>query len=89
MFRQGLLQGENFQEMIDYFLPDIQFHDTRVPFRAVATDLVSGRPVILLKGSLRKGVMPRRAVPGAVSPQTSDEKVLAHGVTVFLWCLLR
>jgi NTE family protein len=83
MFRQGLLQGENFQEMIDFFLPDIQFHETRVPFRAVATDLVSGRPVILSNGSLRKGVMASCAVPGAVPPQKAGEKLLADGGIFF------
>jgi NTE family protein len=84
MFRQGLLQGENFQEMIDSFLPDIQFHETRVPFRAVATDLVSGQPVILSHGSLRKGIMASCAVPGAVPPQIAGEKLLSDGGIAFM-----
>jgi NTE family protein len=84
MFRQGLLQGEDFQEMVDYFLPDIQFQETRIPFRAMATDLVSGRPVILSHGSLRKGVMASCAVPGAVPPQMAGEKLLADGGIIFM-----
>jgi NTE family protein len=84
MFRQGLLHGENFQAMIDYFLPDIQFHETRVPFRAVATDLVSGHPVVLSQGSLRQGIMASCAVPGAVPPLMVDEKLLADGGIAYM-----
>jgi NTE family protein len=79
IFRQGLLQEEKFQEMINYFLPDIQFQETRILFRAVATDLVSGHLVTLSHGSLRKGVMASCAVPGTVPPQMVGEKLLADG----------
>ncbi len=41
MFKPGILSNEDFQATIDYFIPDIEIEETRIPFRAVATDLVS------------------------------------------------
>lgn len=84
MFRAGMLQSEDFQAMIDYFVPDIQIQDTRVPFRAVATDLVSGQPMVISEGSLRKAVMASCAVPGAVAPLEEDSMLLSDGGIVNL-----
>ncbi len=79
MFRSGMLQSEDFQAMIDFFLPEIQIEDTAVPFRAVATDLVSGEGVVISRGSLRKAVMASCAVPGAVAPLERDGMLLSDG----------
>jgi NTE family protein len=79
MFRAGMLHNEDFQAMIDFFLPDIQIEETRVDFRAVATDLVSGEAVVFSRGSLRKAVMASCAVPGAVAPLLDNEMVLTDG----------
>src|SRR4030065_70833 len=38
MFKPGLLSNEDFQATINYFIPDIQIEETRIPFRAAATD---------------------------------------------------
>jgi NTE family protein len=79
MFRPGMLQSEAFQAMIDYFIPDIQIQDTQLPFRALATDLVSGEPVVISQGSLRKAVMASCAVPGMVPPLVDNGMLLSDG----------
>jgi NTE family protein len=79
MFRPGILHAEDFQAMIDYFVPDIRIEELRIPFVAVATDLISGYPVVLSRGSLRKAVMASCAVPGAVPPVKDDGRLLADG----------
>lgn len=79
MFKAGILQSEDFQAMIDYFLPDIRIEDTEVPFRAVATDLVSGQTLVMSQGSLRKAVMASCAVPGAVPPLIEGGMLLSDG----------
>ena len=84
MFRPGILHAEDFQAMIDYFLPDIEIGDLQIPFVAVATDLVSGYPVPISQGSLRKAVMASCAVPGAVPPVEDDGKLLSDGGIVSL-----
>lgn len=84
LFRAGILQSEDFQAMIDYFVPDIQIEDTRIPFRTVVTDLVSGESIIISKGPLRRAVMASCAVPGAVAPLEDEKMLLSDGGIVDL-----
>jgi len=79
MFKPGILSNEDFQATIDYFIPDIQIEETRIPFRAVATDLVSGEQITFSEGSLRQAVMASCAVPGAIAPLKEGERLLSDG----------
>jgi NTE family protein len=79
MFKPGILPNEDFQTMINYFIPDIQIEETRIPFRAVATDLVSGKEITFSKGPLRQAVMASCAVPGAIAPLKEGERLLSDG----------
>jgi NTE family protein len=79
MFKPGILPNEDFQATINYFIPDIQIEETRIPFRAVATDLVTGKEVTFSKGPLRQAVMASCAVPGAIAPLKEGEKLLSDG----------
>jgi len=84
MFKPGILSNEDFQTTIDYFIPDIQIEETRIPFRAVATDLVSGEEITFSKGSLRQAVMASCAVPGAMAPVKEGERLLSDGGIICL-----
>jgi len=84
MFKPGILSNEEFQETINYFIPDIQIEDMRIPFRAVATDLVSGQQIIFSKGSLRQAVWASCAVPGAIAPLKEGEWLLSDGGIISL-----
>jgi len=84
MFKPGILSSEEFRSVIDYFLPDIAVEETRVPFRAVATDLRNGRLVAPDSGSLRQAVMASCAVPGAVEPLEEGEMILSDGGAICL-----
>ena len=79
LFKPGILSNEDFQTTIDYFIPDIQIEETRIPFRAVATDLVSGEEITFSKGSLRQAVKASCAVPGAIAPVKEGERLLSDG----------
>jgi len=79
MFRPGILSSEDFQTMIDYFIPDIQIEEACIPFRAVATDLVKGKQIIFSEGPLRQAVMASCAVPGAVEPLKEGGMILSDG----------
>jgi NTE family protein len=84
MFKPGILPNEDFQTTINYFIPDIQIEETRIPFRAVATDLVSGREITFSKGPLRQAVMASCAVPGAIAPLKDGERLLSDGGIICL-----
>jgi NTE family protein len=84
MFKPGILPNEDFQTTINYFIPDIQIEETRIPFRAVATDLVSGEEITFSKGPLRQAVMASCAVPGAIAPLKEGERLLSDGGIICL-----
>ncbi|MGB5216823.1 MAG: patatin-like phospholipase family protein, partial [Smithella sp.] len=64
---------------INFFLPDIDIRDTRIPFRVVSTDLITGKKIVFSEGSLRTTVLASCAVPGAVAPVRHGEWLLADG----------
>ncbi len=55
------------------------FDNLKVPFRAVATDLVSGRQVVLDKGNLAEAINASLALPLLFSPVERDSLLLVDG----------
>ena len=55
------------------------FDDLPIPFRCVATDMVSGEGVVLRNGSLAQAVRASMAIPGVFTPVEIDGRVLADG----------
>jgi len=84
LFKPGILSLDTFQSMIHTFIPDIQIEDTRIPFRAVATDLITGEQIVFYKGSLRQAVIASSAVPGAIEPVKEGERLLSDGGIISL-----
>jgi len=84
MLKPGILSNEDFQTIVNYFIPDIQIEETRIPFRAAATDLVSGELITFSGGSLRQAVMASCAVPGAIEPLRDGEMLLSNGGIICL-----
>jgi NTE family protein len=85
MFKPAIMSSEDFEAIINHFIPDIQIEETRIPFRAVATDLVSGEQIVLSSGSLRQAVAASCAMPGAIEPLKEGDKMLLDGGII---CLL-
>lgn len=55
------------------------FDELPTPFRCVATDLVSGEPVVLGSGSLPTALRSTMALPAVFTPVRWDDKVLIDG----------
>ncbi|MEN9315644.1 MAG: hypothetical protein RIS35_2037, partial [Pseudomonadota bacterium] len=51
-----------------------------IPFRAIATDLVTGKPVVFKEGELANVMRASMAVPGAVAPAEFDGMMLVDGM---------
>ncbi|MBN1545657.1 MAG: patatin-like phospholipase family protein [Syntrophaceae bacterium] len=79
LFRPGAIPLYDFQSMINYFVPDRQIQSTRIPFRVVATDLISGELIVFAEGSLRDAVLASCAVPGTIDPFKNGDKLLSDG----------
>jgi len=79
IFTDSILQIGDIEEFINFFIPDIQIEETAIPFRAVATDLLSGELVLVKKGPLRRSVLASSAVPGALPPVEMNGRQLSDG----------
>lgn len=56
-----------------------RFDDLPIPFRAVATDLVTGKAVILSEGELAVAMRASMSVPGVVEPVRLSGRLLVDG----------
>jgi NTE family protein len=79
LFGRSILPSKEFQSIINYLLPDMDIRDTRIPFSAVSTDLITGGQIVLSEGSLRQAVLASSSVPGAAEPVRMGEWLLADG----------
>jgi len=57
-----------------------KFDDLPIPFRAVATDLVTGKAVVFSEGELASVMRASMSVPGAVAPAEYGGKLLVDGM---------
>jgi NTE family protein len=79
LFRPAVLPTEDFRSLINYFIPDIDIQETPIPFRAVTTDLITGKAVVFSQGPMRQAVLASCAFPGAIEPIRQGEWILADG----------
>jgi len=79
---QGLVSGVQLESVLRRLSKVRGFHrfdDLPIPFRAVATDLVTGKPVVLSQGELAGATRASMSVPGAVHPVRIDSQLLVDG----------
>jgi NTE family protein len=79
----ALIQGQKLELALRrYTLPatEVQdFDDLRIPFRAVATDVVSGEAVVLGEGDLATAMRASMAVPAVFAPVEIGDRLLVDG----------
>jgi NTE family protein len=67
------------QTLQSLYHPNPSFDDLKIPFRAVSTDLISGRRIILGEGSLAEALRASATVPLLFSPIERDSMQLVDG----------
>lgn len=77
--KSGLIDGQKIKEFIDRSVGDIKIEELESPFRAVATDLVTGREVVIDKGDIIEAVRASISVPGIFTPVRLGEMLLVDG----------
>jgi NTE family protein len=78
-FKPSILPFNDFKSMINFFVPEMDIRETKIPFRAVSTDLITGNKIVFSEGSLREAVLASCSVPGAVAPVRHGNWLLADG----------
>ena len=72
----SLMPDTLLREAIDELIPDADIADLNVKLSIVAVDLLSGHPVVLESGPLRKAILASAAVPGIFPPVPWEDKLL-------------
>jgi NTE family protein len=79
----GVIEGQHLDQVFHRILLPVQgitdFDRLSIPFRAVATDLVTGQEVVLSSGSLPDALRASMSVPGAFAPVQLNGQMLVDG----------
>ena len=80
---QGLIQGQKLLLLLRKILASTwkidNFDELPIPYRAVAADILSGKPVVWDKGDLVLAIRSSMSVPGAFAPLPVDDYLLVDG----------
>ena len=83
---QGIIAGQKLRIALNNILLPVlsvdDFDRLPIPFRAVATDLVTGERVDISSGSLTKAIMASMSIPGIFAPVEIDDRILVDGGVV-------
>ncbi len=77
--RTGLIGQRRREEILRALLGERTFADLRLPCAVMATDLVSGRPVLIDEGPLVEALLATTALPPIFPPVVRGEMLLADG----------
>ena len=79
----GVLQGQKINILFKRLVLPVStindFDNFRIPFRAVATDIVTGKAVIIGSGDLGQAMRASMSIPSIFSPVILDDKILVDG----------
>lgn len=68
-----------FNDLCVGYQEDMDFNDLPIPFACVATDLITGKEVVLRYGSVPTAMRASMAIPGVFSPVSYGDKMLVDG----------
>jgi NTE family protein len=76
---QGLVSFARLERWLLALVGDLQFSDLTTPFAVVATDLLTGRPVVYTEGRLAPVVRASCSVPGIATPVNINGRLMVDG----------
>jgi NTE family protein len=79
LFGTGLASGDRLEAFVRRHVGVARIEELRVPYAAVATDLDSGRAVVLRTGDVARAVRASSAIPGVFEPVPIDGRLLVDG----------
>jgi NTE family protein len=79
----GILNTSNIEDLLRSYVAaaraQADFDKLAIPYRAVATDMVSGKMVVLKNGDLATAMRASMAIPGAFAPVMTEQYILSDG----------
>ena len=77
--KTSLISGNKIRKFIKELIEDKSFSDTKIPLKIIATDLESGKEIIIDKGNLIDAIMASISIPGVFPPVRLKEGLLIDG----------
>jgi NTE family protein len=79
--RSGLVKGEKVLQEMEKRIPDKNIEDFKIPFAAVATDIINEKEVVFEKGSLYEAIRASVSIPTVFTPfELNGMKLIDGGV---------
>jgi predicted acylesterase/phospholipase RssA/CRP-like cAMP-binding protein len=79
---KGLVSNYPMTRFVEKFIGPARFEDLRIPFAAVATDVVSGEAYIFNKGRVSHAICASTAIPGIIKPYKLGSRRFVDGAVV-------
>ncbi|MCK4396919.1 patatin-like phospholipase family protein [candidate division WOR-3 bacterium] len=79
VYISGFIGGSMLERFLNTFLEDLSFNDLKFPFFAVATDIESGREVIICEDPVKKTVRASMSLPVIFIPVRHNGQILVDG----------
>jgi len=75
----GLVAGNQIREFIKTLVGDININNLKIPFAAVATDVMNGEKIVIEQGSLVEAIRASISIPGIFIPVQYENRFLVDG----------
>lgn len=75
----GLLKAEKIIKKLNELIPDTIIENMKIPFSAVATDIINKKEVVFTKGSFYRAVRASVAIPTIITPVFDNSTILVDG----------
>lgn len=79
LFAPGFVDNKRAMNFIAGLVGDVKIEDLKIPFAAVATDLMSGEEIVFTKGPLSEAIMASISIPTIFNPVLLNSRYLIDG----------
>ncbi len=80
--KKGLINGKRIEKLLYSLLGDIEFKDLAIPLYVVATDVKTGKEIVIHEGRVVSAVRASISIPGIFVPIIRDGICLVDGGTI-------
>jgi NTE family protein len=79
---KSIASNKNNQKALHVLFGESRFSDVKIPFSAVAMDIMTGKTVVMKRGKLIDATLASSAIPGIFPPVARGKKLLVDGVVL-------
>lgn len=77
--KSGIFKGDKFIRYVNHLTNNADIKDLKIPFSAVATNLITGKAVYLKEGNMAEAIRSSISIPLVFQPTFRDEMYLVDG----------